>query len=201
MEYEFGVVLAHEIDKKGNLSKESIERLNKGIELYKNKTIKKLIMSGGKVPKSNFYLAKKMKIYAIKFGVMKKDIILENLSKDTVGGLIFLKIGILKPRKIKKSIIISHKEHFPRIRKEVEMIFDKSYFFDEVTIPFTPTKQKIEKEKNRKSLLAFYKTFKGVDFSSDEKILESLLFNHPYYNKNIDFFKKELKKITTSNLS
>ena len=201
-----GIVLA-ESAYGGVLTKISRKRLNKGIKLIKNGIVDKLILSGGvrrrngckKFIGNNFSLAEIMKKYALSKGVKKSQIILEDLSEDTVGQLIILKQGILDPAHIDKAVIIVNDDDFFRVKREISHIFGKDYLFSYNLINSNILKKGRLKKERIKSLSAFYDTFKGVDFSNDQNVLKTLLEKHFYYNHDFEFYKQGLDKMILEN--
>jgi uncharacterized SAM-binding protein YcdF (DUF218 family) len=196
-----GIVLAESAER-GKLTRESKERIELGADLLRKRGVNKLILSGGVRKRKGFEefignyhsFAEIMKEYAMKIGVTEDRIILEDLSEDTIGQLIFVKEGILKPRKIKTVTIISHDYHIPRIREFSRKIFDESY-----NLYFSPviTENKTEHKIGRLDI--FNQTFKGVDFSDREEVLNALLTKHQFYSQHPGFYRKELKKMISVN--
>ena len=203
----FGIVLVEEI-LNGELSTNSKNRLNMGIKILKKGVVDKLILSGGvrkrpgyqKFIGSSESAAEIMKIYVLERGVRKNQIILEDLCEDTAGQLIFLKQGILDPRKIRKAVIITNDYHAPKVKKEIDHIFGSKYSFSHLSVKSKLSLRIKKKFAEKNSLKEFYRTFNGINFLSDGSVLKSLLDNHPFYNHNKKFYKKELDKMILKNL-
>jgi len=199
-----GIVLGEDV-RVGILSENSKKRLDLGIKLLKKGSINCLILSGGvrkrpgykKFIGKNYSLAEIMKNYALKKNVESNKIILEDLSEETVGQLIFLKQGILDPRNINEAKIITSQYHKFRVKKEIEAIFGKRYKFS-YSVTENNISQEIESAQLR-SLNLFFKTFKDVNFSKDYEVLKVLLNKHPIYNHDSKFYLKELNKMITFN--
>ena len=195
-----GIVLVEEAIN-GILSDISKQRIDTGINLIKKNIVDFLILSGGVRKRKGhkyfignyFSLAEIMKKYAISKGLKKSKIILEDLSEDTVGQLIFIKQGVLDPRGIKNAIIISHDYHIQKIIIEKDFIFDKNYSISFLQIPTTI------KKNNLKSIQMFHKTFNNIDFGDDLKVLNALLKNHNMYNQDPKFYIQEFKKMKEKN--
>lgn len=193
-----GLVLAHELENENGevvLSKRTQQRTDKGIDLFKSGLVDKLIMSGDYEKRYGISLAKAMKNYAIKKGVRENRIIEEDISLETVGELIFTKLGILNPRNWKDIVIITGKDHSFRVREEAR------YLLKDFNIEYGAVNEESfdEIEKQRKSLEAFKKTFGEVDFENDYQILDALLSKHPYYNKNPEYFRSKLANLKKKN--
>ena len=107
-DYDGVIVLGHELDK-GKLHDMAKRRIDKFIEIYRKRKIK-VIFSGGysiKVKKGiGPTEASLMKEYAVKKGVEKKDIILEEDSRDTHANAYFTK-KIAKKQGWKNIIVIT----------------------------------------------------------------------------------------------
>ncbi len=199
----FGIVLSNEAQA-GFLSQYSKERIEAGSKLLNTRLVDSLILSGGIRRRKGFRekigdnksFAKIMEDYALRLGVEKRQMRLEDLSEDTVGQLIFLKQ--IYGKNINGAIIITHDWHAQRTMIETQEIFGKDYHFSYFILPSKILKESIEANKN--SLDAFYKTFNGVDFSNKALVLDTLLLKHPLYNHDQKFYREELKKMIPPNL-
>ncbi|MEK6945620.1 MAG: pseudaminic acid synthase [Nanoarchaeota archaeon] len=185
--YDVAIVLGHELKKENSklkLSEQTKERVDLGIDLLTNKKVEKLIMSGGHKDFGLGYgksIAEVMKEYAISQGVNEKNILLEENSLDTIGQLLFCKICIIKPLKIKKIAIITHEYHHDRVKKEAELFLHKNvlgYYL----VPSAFSEETEEKE--RKSLDEFFKTFSRINKEDDRELVSSLFERHKWYKKN-----------------
>lgn len=200
LEY-IAIILAHELNKKEGkyeLSKQTQQRTDLGIELLREKKITKLIMSGGYSDLYGISLAKAMKRYAIEKGVREDSILEEDFSRETVGQLIFVKQGIIKPREFRNIIIVTHNWHLDRIKKKAEFIFGKNYNLEYGGVLNNGIVQRSE-EKEQESLKIFQKTFAGIRKGDDKLILNRLLEKHEQYNKYPGLFMEKLKKLISNN--
>lgn len=77
-----GVIFGNKVNKDGSLSTRLIKRLDKGIELYKDSTIKIIIVSGG-LGKEGYYEGTKMYEYLVQNGIPKNKIIIDNEGNTT----------------------------------------------------------------------------------------------------------------------
>ncbi len=185
--YDVAIVLGHELKKENGklkLSKQTKERVDLGIDLLSSKNVGKLIMSGGHKDFGLCYgksIAEVMKEYAISQGVEEKNILLEEYSLDTIGQLLFCKVCVIDPLKIKNVGIVTHEYHHARVKKEAE------FFFREKNIKYwlvpSELSQDLEK-KEKQSLQEFFKTFSGVKGESDDELIGSLFEKHKWYKKN-----------------
>jgi DUF218 domain len=106
-----------ESDNPNVLSKQSIERLNKALELHQAGKIAYILVSGGEFePGLKKPLAKMMTDYLIERGVSSEEIIEERHSRDTTSNVLFgTKILELKKLDSLKVYYISSGYHLPRI--------------------------------------------------------------------------------------
>lgn len=74
---QVGVILGNQVNHNGSLSTRLQKRLDKGIELYRDSSIKELFVSGG-LGKEGFYEGTQMCEYLISKGVPKNAIIVDN---------------------------------------------------------------------------------------------------------------------------
>jgi uncharacterized SAM-binding protein YcdF (DUF218 family) len=188
--YEVAIVLGHELKKDNGrlkLSEQTKERVDLGIDLLNNKIVSKLIMSGGHSDIGQCYgksLAEIMKKYAISQGVNEDIIMTEDSSLETVGQLLFCKISLIEPLKIKKIVFITHKYNHKRVKEEAEFIFPKATL--KYALVQSGFSQKIE-EKEKESLQNFWKTFMGIHKGDNNALLNRLFEAHKIYkdHKNL----------------
>ena len=87
MEFDYIIVLANEMDRYGNLNKESLNRLNYAKQQFLNKRSNTIITCGWDYRKdSDLVIADVFKKYLLKDGIPNQNIITEINSRDTVGG-------------------------------------------------------------------------------------------------------------------
>jgi hypothetical protein len=198
---KYALVLCHDILKiedSHKLTDQTRDRTDHGIYLLNKGGVNKIIMSGGCEHLYGFSIAGLMKEYAISKKVAKEDILEEDLSRETVGQLIFSKQGILKHRGIEEIVIISSDYHIPRVREEAMFVFGPGYKLIFHGIP-CDEKDKRSEEQERGSLEAFRKTFEGISAGDDTSILNRLLEKHPFYIKEAKDFRERLKNIVGQN--
>ena len=91
-------------------------RLKYGIDLYERGFSRKIIFTGGKMPGDKYTEAETGKIYALENGVKKRDVLLENKSRDTYDNLLGAK-KIMDENEYESALIISDPFHLFRIRQ------------------------------------------------------------------------------------
>jgi len=199
MLYDTAIILANELVKDNgnyNLSDLTRNRVDLGIEYYQSEHVKGLLMSGGHKDNGQKYgisLAQAMKEYAVRRGVFESDIIKEEISLETAGQLIFCKLGIIKPRRLKNILIITHDWHMPRTRRQAKFIFGEDYNLEFRSVSDSGIRNTFEKE--QASYETFLKTFKGINSGDDNSILNRLLERHPWYEENSKRIRDRLKQL------
>jgi vancomycin permeability regulator SanA len=197
---DVGIILAHELKEDNSLSKVTRERVERGVALWKEGTIRYLIMTGDHHLKGQRYgtsLAKAMKNYAVKQGVNAESIIEEDVDLDTVGNLLFSKIGVVDPRGWKCVLVITHNYHGPRVKEIAHKVFGDGYSLDYSLV----NSGGLEDEDT--SMELFRETFSGIENGDSNTILERLFGKHGIYNSDPGFFRKRLDELAEqqSNLS
>ena len=207
--YDAAIILCQEIDKDKNFKIESKERLNAGAELYKRGVVKSLIMSGGYLMGNNFPTADCMANYAMEKEVAGKDILLENISLDTIGQLVFSKEGVIDPKNFKKIMIITHDYHVPRCLYIANFFFDENYELNFRGIsPDNTLEGRKKRRQDMMKIASFIKSF-GNKLPKNGSLLEILIKKHQWYNgkypwsypekRDADFFRKELERLVGEN--
>ena len=123
---DLAVILGNKVNTDGTLSERLEKRLTCGLQLYQDKRIKKILVSGG-LGKEGFYEGTKMKEYLIKKGIPDSSIIVDNKGDNTIA-------TVENTLKLKDSlhftsiIVVSQYFHLTRTK----MLFHKRHF-DEVS--------------------------------------------------------------------
>lgn len=97
----------------GEVSPVYRERINHGIQLYKAKTVKKLILTGGIGDQNTASDAYAAKLYAISQGVPADDILIEEKSSVTAENLRYAKL-IMDEEGYESALIVSDPLHMKR---------------------------------------------------------------------------------------
>jgi vancomycin permeability regulator SanA len=109
---EFGIILGNKVNEDGTLSDRLKARVDKGIELYKNKIIKKIYVSGG-LGKEGFKEGDKMAAYLMQQGVPKTAIVIDNNGNTTHETAENFKKDFPKQKEV---IVISQYYHITRCK-------------------------------------------------------------------------------------
>ncbi len=202
--YDLGIVLSHDYDETGNMSDENIKRIEEGLRLYSAGKFKKLVMSGGFLHGYDFSIASKMAAHAASKG-FSQEILLEDLSLDTVGQLVFLKEGIIDPQKIKSFVLITHYWHSAKTEFMANSFFDESYNFE--LVPLEPTRYKSKRREDFAKLPLFIKSFPAEEIKKSMSLAKLLMQKHPFYNGHYpekdfseEFFLKNLERLKRQNI-
>ncbi len=201
MNYDGIIVLGYELDK-GKLRDVAKKRLDRFIEIYHKKRIK-AIFAGGysiKVKKGvGPTEASLMKEYAIKKGVKREDIILEENSRDTHANAYFTK-KIVEKLGWKRILVITTDINLYKVRYFFEFIFGPGYHLE-----FIGVKKKVDKEE-REYLLRYDKKSayiirdiykeKGIKPGEDKKIKK--IIDKFYANKEKGWDPKNIVKVRES---
>lgn len=119
---DVAVVLGNKINEDGTLSARLQARLDKGIELFKNGRVKKIIVSGG-LGKEGFWEGTKMKEYLVENQIPNQNIFVDNYGNDTEK-TVENSIKIIDSLHCKSAICVSQYFHQTRTK----MLFRKQGF-------------------------------------------------------------------------
>ena len=180
------LVLSHLMDKNAVLEKESADRAELAISLFKNYNFNFLITSGWAYRNdSSISICDAFRDYIVKNSEIKfNQLITLPLSRDTVGDA-FFSLRLAKEKKIKKLFIVTSDYHVERTRKIFESFFLKT---SEIKIFGIDTKFKDDfgiLRKEAQSIKAFKNSFNSTNFFDLRSITRSLTTNHPFYNGQI----------------
>ena len=195
------IILGGGINRDGTLWQITINRLEKGIELFKKGASENIVVSG-KYGFMEDYIpiiteAKAMCRYLEKKAIPKEKIILEEESKDTLGNAFFTKTNILEPRKWQTIIVITSEFHIPRTKYIFKKILGEKYKinFVKASSGFSDHKLRELIIKEQK-LLNLIKQWLDKIPDGDDKSIEKFLYTkHPAYAKHSELTKEQLKKM------
>lgn len=184
------VILGGGIDKNGNFPQYVKKRLDKAIEIFEKNKNSKILVSG----KYSFLYPKNlippiteaqaMKNYLIKRGILKKNIFLENKSKDTMSNAYYAKKTYFILKKEKKAKIITSEFHLPRVKYIFKKVFGKDYKFQYIPVSSNLNKKSAEKVKKRqKELLKKTKEILNEMKGGDHNFLKNKFYKLKYYRE------------------
>ena len=119
---DLAVILGNKVNSDGSLSERLQKRVECGLQLYKNKRVSKILVSGG-FGKEGFYEGTKMKDYLIKKGVPEAAILVDNKGRNTLA-TVENTLKLKDSLKFKSLIIVSQYFHITRTK----MLFKKRNF-------------------------------------------------------------------------
>jgi vancomycin permeability regulator SanA len=119
---DLAVILGNKVNEDGTLSKRLAKRLECGLQLYRNKRVRKILVSGG-LGKEGFYEGDKMKDYLTKNGVPDSVIIVDNLGSNTIA-TVDNTLRLKDSLNFRSLIVISQYFHLTRTK----MLFRKRHF-------------------------------------------------------------------------
>ena len=181
------VILGGGISQDGKLKQTTINRLDKGIELF-NQGIARYIILSGKYSSELDYIpvtteAKAMAKYLEDKGIPEDRILLEEESMDTIGNAYFTKVKILKPRNWKNIVVVTSDFHIPRAEYIFRKVLGKGYKVRFVGAPTGFSRRKLKElmdEENRVFNL-IKNWIENIPDGHDEAF-EKFIFNlHPAY--------------------
>jgi vancomycin permeability regulator SanA len=119
---DVAVILGNKVNRDGTISNRLKSRLDCGLQLYKNKFISKIIVSGG-YGKEGYFEGDKMREYLVNTGVPDSNIIIDNKGNNTIQSVRNTK-QLQQKYGFKSIIIVSQFYHISRTK----MLFKKLGF-------------------------------------------------------------------------
>ncbi len=200
--YDALAVFGGGISPQGELEENSRVRVERAVELWKNKTAPTIIMSGG----WSFTLsdpptrteARAMADYATRLGVPPEELLVEDRSRDTLGNALYVKTLFAIPRKWQKLIIVVADYHVWRTKRICTFVFGSNYDMAIVGAPLALSKEQRYERYLREH--ASWKVLQGLftmpagDHGAIEQGMMSL---HPGYAKHSQISRQELSRRIT----
>ena len=133
--YDAIVVLGGSLTPDGYLSDQDKTRLQKVIELYKSGVAKAIVVCGSygykQIEEVSITEAEAYANYINSFMVKTAPVYIENESKETLGNILFAKIGILEPRNLRKLLVLpTYKHATERIDYLLQKVLGSTYSWD-----------------------------------------------------------------------
>lgn len=107
--YDCAIVCGYPANRDGYPSKVMKSRIQKGVLLYKQGKVKKLILTGGAV-KNEFVEAEVMKEYAKYLGVKDKDIIIEKQARSTYHNMMYCR-DLMQVHHLSNALVVTNSWH------------------------------------------------------------------------------------------
>ncbi len=173
------------MDSSGKLNGESLSRALKGIEIFYETQAKFIVTCGWDYrPDCSKTIAEAFCEFIKSHSKIGQDsILLEKMSRDTVGDAYFTKVNIAEPRNWGKIIVITSDYHLSRTQEIFDFIYGVKYSIKVIGIKTTDPQKRIKIEEN--SLEAFRLTFVKIKKGDTKKIGTRLCTKHPFYNGEV----------------
>src|SRR3989344_6349051 len=193
------IILGQMLNDDGSMINILKRRLDRALSISNNNSL--FIVVGGKAnKKSPFSEAKVMSDYLLSKNILKRRIIREESSLDTIGNVFFLKRDILLKKRIKDLVIVTSSFHIPRTKIIFNKILGPSYnvefvkthdFFDFYVIKH----QILGIEKKLTAIIS--DMLSNIKDGNDSQITKMLKL-HPFYSKK--GFGKDIRNISDEKL-
>lgn len=180
------VVLSHLMTKDGILEVESEARAKLAVDKFSSNKYDCLITTGWAYRDDNTTpIADVVKKYIAKHSdIDERSIISLTKSRDTVGDAFFC-LEFFADLEITELHIITSDYHVKRTKIIFNSIFNCQVVVEVFGVSTLAGCDISIMNHEKKSLEAFFNTFKGVDFSSNNSIFEAMSTRHPFYNGEI----------------
>lgn len=156
MEYDVVIALGH-----GNgdlpLTEQSKIRVETALDSLGNGTYK-ICLSGRASEKMLKHIGNRVEY---------TDIYVDDLSEDTVGNAVFTKLNFAVPEGWKNILVVSSESHIPRVRKIFNFVYGPNFHLDFLGVFYN---ENGDRSNEIESLLAFDRTFRGINSGDDEAI-------------------------------
>jgi uncharacterized SAM-binding protein YcdF (DUF218 family) len=174
------------MSKDGVLGDESVARVEKAVEIFKDHQGDLFLTSGWDYrDDSDLEIGRVVSNYLIKnFDLDPRHILVDTNSRDTVGDAYFLRRQVCRLG-VKQLFVVTSDYHIAR----TELIFN-AFFGPEISVEVVGAKTKLVDEdevrkREESSLQAFLSTFEDVDLNCEDDVLRALNTKHPFYNGSI----------------
>ncbi len=184
---EIAIVLGGGISAEGVLPFWTEDRLNKAVKLYHTSMVSKLLLSGKGRDDFPVTEAKAMGDYLIAKNIPPKDIIREELSRDTIQNAFFSAIIHLIPMCIKSAVIITNKFHLQRSKMIFDHVLGNIIHLEYLSVSDKNIDEKLLNQRNHteQELIIFYRQLFSSFDKGDLKAIHDFIFNpiNKYYSK------------------
>lgn len=176
------LVLGNGISDTGTLSQGSVARLQRGLEIIQEYPETPMVLSGG----ASWHLssapavseAQAMAIMAESLGIPCQRILLEEMSKDTLGNIFFCKCLYVIPNAWRSVVIVTSMHHAERVKFLSQKIFGTFCTFHVDTVKSEVTDDLIQSEQEKMDFLR--DNWANVQDGDDHQICQ-MIFAHPGY--------------------
>lgn len=197
--YDAILVLGGSLTADGHISDVDKTRLQKVVELYKSGVVGSIVVCGSysykHIEEVSITEAEAYANYINSFMVSSVQIYLENESKETLGNILFAKIGVLEPHNFRKLLVLpTHKHSMERIKYLLKKVLGVDYSWDVLRVGRSDDAVNAERE-----TLALKHSKDINDKFADgdtQAIYDGLMETHPAYGGTrwtLDELREEMK--------
>jgi len=185
MAHDTAVVLPYLVGADGSLHSQTKDRLDAGIDMYREGLAEAITLTGGLCCRNGIYTnAEAMKIYTISHGINSKDIFLENRGLDTIAQAIFAKKHIVKPKHWKNLIVVSSDYHMPRVKEVFRTFYESSFDIEFEGVESGLAQDPQTRESENRSMEFLTREFRDINPEDDERMVKRLFEIDKRYNQN-----------------
>jgi uncharacterized SAM-binding protein YcdF (DUF218 family) len=182
--YDAVIALANMMDREGNLNSETRARVEVAARAIDDGRAPVLVCCGWAHPDFDTCIADAMKRYAVdRLGVAASAIVAEPAPRDTVGEAVFTKRNLAAPRGWSHVLVVTSRYHLPRALTIFSFVYGPAIRVDGTSADTADSNERQESE--AQSIVAFRKTFEGIEPGDDAAIFERLRNHHPFYNGDV----------------
>ncbi|MEM9343721.1 MAG: YdcF family protein [Pseudomonadota bacterium] len=176
------LTLANLMEADGTLNAETAARVDLATRTFMDKKADWLMLIGWDYrPDSELAICDAMAAYAVsEKGIEKGRLLLNRISRDTVGDAIFSRMDIERRFPDFQMTVVTTDYHVPRVNEIFGRVYGPSR---EVTaIGSFSGLNEVKSPTENDSLIAFEKTFEGVEDGDLAAFRDRMLAQHPFYN-------------------
>lgn len=190
------VILSNKLTPDRDLNEESMKRVEKGVELYKEGISSLIIMNGGPglftektlegkcVPRGTHPVQSEvMRDYALSLGVPNDKILIQDFSSDTVGEAYFVKEIFLFSMQLRNIIVVTSDYHMKRAKIIFDQVLGPGYSTEFVGVKTSLENDLNTIEREGRSLDKFLEHFGKLEPGDSPGIEQVLYTKHPLYSK------------------
>ena len=173
VKYDAIAILSSNDPNKHGLTGISKERLDMGLGLIYTQRIKNVVLLGR--------LSESMGKYLIENDIPRERIVLDNISRDTIGNIVVLETLLRRQNNWESVALVSSDFHIDRVRHIKDSLYPGKFQMDYFGVESIGTNRVKRKEQEEFSLKLFKRDFGGVEPWADIEIIRRLIEVHEVY--------------------